>query len=208
MAAVTVALARTTPSSIPLPLIGLLLGFLRLLSELSSFGDNAGLVGVLSGLLGGEAAKLGEKSEKAEEKSDEKTAEPQTERRETRTFPFLLQLGEDILDILLSLGVDNWGLLFFGHCCELYRIVAEAAKLGEKSEKAEEKSDEKTAEPQTERREICTGSSVTSWVEGSNLALFWRGPRLPRPSRWKVRVSRLSVWGSAVFSSVQIRKQV
>jgi hypothetical protein len=98
-------------------LIGLLLGFLRLLSELSSFGDNAGLVGVLSGLLGGvaelkeegaseqpaqdadearivaEAAKLGEKSEKA---------------------------GEDILDILLSLGVDNWGLLFFGHCCELY----------------------------------------------------------------------------------------
>jgi hypothetical protein len=70
-----------------LGLCGLLLGLLRLLSELSSFGDNAGLVGVLSGLLGG---------------------------------TFLLQLGEDILNILLSLGVDNWGLLFFGHCCELY----------------------------------------------------------------------------------------
>lgn len=86
-AAATIALEAAGLALLSLGLCGLLLSLLRLLSELSSFGDNAGLIGVLGGLLGG---------------------------------AFLLQLSEDILNILLSLSVDNGGLLFFGHCCELY----------------------------------------------------------------------------------------
>lgn len=97
-----IALEGAGLALLSLGLCGLLLGLLRLLSELSSFGDNAGLVGVLGGLLCG---------------------------------AFLLQLGEDILNILLSLGVDNWGLLFFGHSCELYvETISVEKKKNDKQE--------------------------------------------------------------------------
>ncbi|MBZ6422072.1 MAG: hypothetical protein LBE43_00080 [Staphylococcus aureus] len=72
------------------------------------------------------------------------------------------------------------------------RIVAEAAKLGEKSEKAEEKSDEKTAEPQTERRETRTFQR-----DG-------RGNRGPRQNNAKFDPSTQEV----TDDPVQIRKQV
>jgi hypothetical protein len=52
-ATAAIALEAAGLALLSLGLCGLLFSLFRLLSELSSFGDNAGLIGVLGGLLGG-----------------------------------------------------------------------------------------------------------------------------------------------------------